>query len=285
MPDEAPWVVFANFAQFGAGQSIRYPSVRSRMLLWCKAGHGRVTVNGDAADFLPGDILLAPWKHEISYQAATREPFFLAGIHLIPRQSPHTPYVPDVAHIPGAFPMLEQRRFDTPWPGLEGLKRGHLADDEPLQALFDFIVRRFQAERPDAVMARAMGGLLLPELTRFFARPTQSRQRLAIDFQRALQFIDDHLADALYLDEAARVANHSLSWLHRQFRDSLRTTPAQYMIDRRIRRARQLLSSTSLNVGEVGQRVGIADPYYFSKLFKRQTGLSPREFRKRASLF
>lgn len=44
--------------------------------------------------------------------------------------------------------------------------------------------------------------------------------------------------------------------------------------------ARELLLSTTLPIAEVGKAVGLADPYHFSKLFRRHVGLSPREFRK-----
>lgn len=285
MTPSAPWVVHANYVQFGSQQRIAFDCVRSRMLLWCKAGRGGVTVNGERLEFQPGDILLTPWKHAIAYVADDREPFFLAGIHFIPRQLAATPFVADVAHTPQALPALESRRFDLPWPGLAGLRRARFGHDEPLQALADFTVRRFQQEIPTESQSRNMGTLLLSEMMRFFVRPHRPRQPMSADFQRVVQFIDDHLQQTIYLDEAARISNRSLSWLHRQFRDCLGTTPMHYIMSARIRRAQQLLTSSNMNSGEVGQAVGIDDPYYFSKLFKRFTGTSPRDYRRRASLF
>ena len=58
-----------------------------------------------------------------------------------------------------------------------------------------------------------------------------------------------------------------------------------FVIERQLRAARELLLSTTLTVTEIGQRVGIADPYHFSKLFRRHTGTSPREFRARNGTF
>jgi YesN/AraC family two-component response regulator len=48
----------------------------------------------------------------------------------------------------------------------------------------------------------------------------------------------------------------------------------------RIRYACRLLDTTTLTVREVGYRVGYEDPYYFSRMFRKLMGLSPRQYRK-----
>jgi AraC-like DNA-binding protein len=284
MSPPQPLIVFANYAQFAGGQHIAFDCVRSRMLLWCKAGSGQVCVNSEHFFFQTGDVLLTPWQHAIAYTSDNREPFFLAGVHIIPRQQPGTPLLWEVAHRPGELPRFLGLRQDAPWPRLEGLRRGHFAEDSPLRALAEYIVRRCQQCHPDEDTSRSMAGLLVNEMSEFFAHPSPSRHGLSIDLQRAMQFIDDHLQQTLYLEQAAHVANHSLSWLHRQFRATLGITPTAYVIAARIRLAKKLLATGNLNIGEVGQAVGIEDPYYFSKLFKQHTGFSPKAYRRRASL-
>lgn len=113
----APLIVIANNVQFAHRQHASFDCVCSRMLLWAKAGRGQVRVNGASVDIQPGDVLLTPWRHAIAYTADCREPFFLAGIHFIPRQPPRTPLVRQIAHLPGALPELAARRHDAPWPG------------------------------------------------------------------------------------------------------------------------------------------------------------------------
>jgi AraC-like DNA-binding protein len=120
--------------------------------------------------------------------------------------------------------------------------------------------------------------------TVFFRQSPRAARHLPLELRRARQYLDDHLQQPLYLAEAAAVAGHSVSWLHRQFRRELQTTPAQYIMAARVRVARHLLATSTLGIAEVGQAVGIDDPYYFSKLFKRHAGVSPRTFRRRSSL-
>lgn len=56
-------------------------------------------------------------------------------------------------------------------------------------------------------------------------------------------------------------------------------TPAEYRNEMRINAARSMLKNSALTVTEISQRVGFDDQYYFSRLFKKMTGVSPREYR------
>ena len=60
-------------------------------------------------------------------------------------------------------------------------------------------------------------------------------------------------------------------------------TVQEWIIERRMAEARSLLSDTELPVGEIARRVGMSDPGYFSRLFRRTHGTSPREWRGRAA--
>ena len=57
-------------------------------------------------------------------------------------------------------------------------------------------------------------------------------------------------------------------------------TPMQYIISLRIQQAQRLLGTSEYNVTEVSSLVGYDNPLYFSRLFKKQTGMSPSEYRK-----
>ena len=57
-------------------------------------------------------------------------------------------------------------------------------------------------------------------------------------------------------------------------------SPVNYLIELRLNRAKELLKYTPLPVNEIALSVGIANPYYFSRLFKKHTGTSPTEYRK-----
>ena len=82
------------------------------------------------------------------------------------------------------------------------------------------------------------------------------------------------------IEEYARSRGMSVSWFIRNFKDYAGSTPAQYLLSLRISNAQSLLESTSYNVMEIAEIVGYNNPLYFSRLFKKQCGVSPTEYRK-----
>lgn len=64
------------------------------------------------------------------------------------------------------------------------------------------------------------------------------------------------------------------------FTDFWHVSPQQYQIIHRIEQAKYLLSDTSATVGEIARRLGYADPYFFSRQFKKITGRSPNNYRQ-----
>jgi len=72
----------------------------------------------------------------------------------------------------------------------------------------------------------------------------------------------------------------SVSWFIRNFKLYTNTTPMQYIVSLRIANAQMLLETTNYNVTEIGNIVGYDNPLYFSRIFRKQKGISPSEYRK-----
>lgn len=72
----------------------------------------------------------------------------------------------------------------------------------------------------------------------------------------------------------------SPNYLSRLFKNSAGQTISSYIQNARVDQAKRLLCTTSLKTYEVGERVGINDPVYFSRIFKKVTGISPKEYKK-----
>lgn len=82
------------------------------------------------------------------------------------------------------------------------------------------------------------------------------------------------------IEAYARSRGMSISWFIRNFKDYTGSTPTQYLLSLRISNAQSLLESTSYQVSEIAEIVGYDNPLYFSRLFKKQCGVAPTEFRK-----
>lgn len=97
--------------------------------------------------------------------------------------------------------------------------------------------------------------------------------------QKALLYIDGNLTDNLSLSTIAEVLNVSSSYLSGLFRKETGHTLTDYITRRRVRHAMHLLKNTRLQVQTVAQHCGILDVQYFSKIFKRISGMTPKEYR------
>lgn len=92
-------------------------------------------------------------------------------------------------------------------------------------------------------------------------------------------YVDDNLAGDLSLAEIAAAANLSPYHFARTFKRSTGLSPHQYVMHRRIERAKELLRSTDLPVSVVARRVGFANPSHFAQQFRRIVGVPPSALR------
>jgi AraC-like DNA-binding protein len=96
----------------------------------------------------------------------------------------------------------------------------------------------------------------------------------------ATEFIKLRFPDRISREDLARHVSLSPSYFSTVFRQFTGYGPMQYLARVRVEAAKGLLRDSSLPVHEVAQAVGFTDPYYFARVFKRQTGLSAQEYRR-----
>jgi two-component system, response regulator YesN len=93
-------------------------------------------------------------------------------------------------------------------------------------------------------------------------------------------YIDQHYSDQnLSLNEVSSQVNLSPSHFSTVFSQETGQTFKEYLTEIRIRKAKELLRSTTLRSFEIADQIGYNDPHYFSYVFRKQTGLSPKEYR------
>ena len=92
-------------------------------------------------------------------------------------------------------------------------------------------------------------------------------------------YVDAHLCDNLQIAFLMEGLHLSRMELYRRVEDCFECTPAEFIRKRRLHYAKKLLLETRLPVAEIAVRCGIGDYNYFSKLFKREYQMSPRQLR------
>ena len=95
-----------------------------------------------------------------------------------------------------------------------------------------------------------------------------------------ITLITADLASDLNLKTIAKTLNVNPSYLSSLFKKEVGVTLTEYVTSKRIEHAVFLLNSTSMQISTIALYCGITDVQYFSKIFKKQIGKSPSEYRK-----
>ena len=100
------------------------------------------------------------------------------------------------------------------------------------------------------------------------------------EIELAQQYFNNHYTENLNIEEYASSRGMSISWFIRNYKSYTGTTPLQYILDRRIANAQILLESTDYSINEISNIVGYDNQLYFSRLFAKQKGISPKKYRE-----
>ena len=110
--------------------------------------------------------------------------------------------------------------------------------------------------------------------------PRELEDEEAVLVRRIKHFADKHYMESLSLSDIANALNISLFYMSHLFKEKTGYTPLQYIATRQIGEAQTLLIHTDLSVQAIAERVGYLNPEHFNKVFKKQVGLPPGQFRK-----
>lgn len=135
------------------------------------------------------------------------------------------------------------------------------------------------------VSPEALQVYLIGVLSAAVALRDKTVDRRSGPLRRAMDFIDEHFTESgLSLAQAAQHAQLTPNYLSALFRQELDCTFTDFITEKRMKEARRLLRSTDKRIGEIALAVGYKDPRYFSTLFKKTQGCTPREIRSRLSV-
>ena len=235
------------------------PGVRDHYLLhYIVSGRGSYETEGRTFVPGPGDAFLARPDTPIYYRADREDPweYYWVGF-----SGPSAPL------------LLAQTPLTRRQPVLRPA-----AGERLRQALLDI----YKARGVDYPSAVRMAGYLQAALGLLMeSNPKRGEEALADYARQGADFLQRNYSRAISVEEAARQAGVSRSYLYRAFQAEFGCSPVEYLTRYRIQRARQLLRHSPLSIGAVATSVGFEDPFYFSRVFKREVGVSPTEYREK----
>ena len=151
------------------------------------------------------------------------------------------------------------------------------------ERIFKQMISELQRTQPNY---QEMLVLLLQELLITFNREITKEHVLKNEFldkqmETAINYFNANYNLEINIEEYAASKGMSVSWFIRNFKKYTGKPPAQYISSLRMTNAQALLETTTYSVNEISRIVGYNNPLYFSRLFHKQKGCSPSEYRNR----
>jgi len=238
--------------------------ISQAVLLYCTDGQGWIELNGNHVLVHPGEIFILPVDIPHSYGADMTNPWSIYWMHLAGTQC-----------SAAAAAVMEREG--------EWFRAVTVGFSDERNALFTHIASTLLKGYSASNLLQA--NLALPHYLSSFIAPEHFGSQKpslpnASPTEKAILYMQENLSTSLSLDNIARSVNLSVSFFSRKFKKDTGYAPIEYFNYLRIQKACQLLHFSTWRINEVASAIGIDDPFYFSRLFKQQMGLSPAHYRK-----
>ena len=276
----APAICRAGYLQFSSNRVFTNTQVQSRAFFWCKSGKGRFRVNGEEFTLSAQDLYLLPWNRKIEYLPDPTEPMYTGHVHLVPFYRPGATWMPSIPHDVAQEGFDSPDRSDVAWPSLNGVVRFKIRAGDNIALLLDYIIRSYLRSKGTIESeARHLGALLVGELLRLSSAEEEDKHSYPEELLRMIAHVESSYMRSVTVSELASMIGRSRSHVLKLFHSNLGVSAKKFIINRQLKQAGELLINTTQSIAEVGQAVGISDPYHFSKLFRRHLQVSPSAFR------
>lgn len=136
-----------------------------------------------------------------------------------------------------------------------------LADQfEDVRAMIDYLKGLFRGEQTDQQHVSMQSGRIHT-------------------FSAILEYINEHFGEDITIQGLSKLFNLNSNYISQLFRKELDKTFTEHLTGLRMKRASELLRTTSIPINDIADQVGYQDYFYFSKMFKKMMGIPPRSYR------
>lgn len=241
-------------------------------------GKGLHVTGNDSWELAVGDVFVIAGPHEHEYR--NLRDLRLVNILYQPKQlKMRLLDLPSVAGYHALFTLEPNRRQRQPDRGRLRLNGKELAQ---ITELVDRLESELRTREPGfGFMATAAFMQIIGLLSRCYGRSPSPDGKALLRIGEALSHLERNIQHEVDLDELASIAHMSRRSFLRVFQSATGTSPLAWLIEQRIHRACGLLRHTDKQITEIAFEVGFNDSNYFTRQFRKSTGLSPRNYRLR----
>ena len=102
------------------------------------------------------------------------------------------------------------------------------------------------------------------------------------EVERAIHYFNEHYNQPIIIEDYAKERAITANWFIQCFKRITKFTPMQYILSLRMTNARNLIDTTTYNMKQIAAAVGYDNSMYFSRVFKKHTGMTPTEYKHRS---
>jgi AraC-like DNA-binding protein len=229
------------------------------LLLYCVEGRATLEADEKTYSIRKGDLVILPFGLNHKYWADDGDPWSVYWLHF------------EGIRANDFLQNLKRPDGSPVWHlGLQA----HLI--ESFQSLFEI---REKSYRMDAYIYESS---LLRQMLSFLGQiqvSPESNEYVNLNLDEVHAYMQHEIRKTLDLDELASHFNMSRFYFAKVYQKLSGTSPIAYFISRKIKHACFLLDTTTKSIGEIADELDYSDTYYFSRLFKRKMGYSPKHYR------
>lgn len=232
------------------------------ILIYCVRGRGRVIVKKKRYSIEPGNFIIIPRLVEHEYAADETDPWTIYWVHFTGSASDN---------------IVEYVRASS------GEIKGFINYDQQQIDLFNSIYA--ELERGYGIENMMYANLCFHHYLATYMRPenaddtSSSAENDVVNM--LINFMKKNIGSVSTLQQMAKEVNLSPSHLSFLFKKKTGYPPVEYFNHLKVQQACQYLLFTNLRIKEIADLLGIDDPYYFSRFFKKLMGVSPNMYRER----
>lgn len=230
------------------------------LIIYCVKGGGLLCIDNQTQAVNEGDLIVLPKGISHRYWANKTDPWTMYWVHFSGAHA--LDYVHQVMPSQHAFVVSV------------GLHSKLISDFESLLS-----VQRTGYQFSHFLYASNLLAQLLTYIA-LQARKTSAQSGNHINLEKIHALMEQHLTDQLDLNTLARSANLSKYHFSKKYKELTGQSPIQHFLHMKMERACYLLDISQQSIASISESLGYEDPQYFSRLFKKVIGLSPREYRR-----
>lgn len=245
----------------------RTESINQCVLIYCVKGSGHYSIDGKQYKVKANQYFIVPANTPHAYASNNGDPWTIYWIHF---SGTLAHIYAEGAEMPTTIsPNLNSRIAD----------RNNIFEDMFLTLSDGYSLENLRYT--SSLLHFYLGSLrYMPQYRKFHKREEQNDNETHSIINAALKYMEENIEQSITLHDLAGYTGYSNSHFSAIFKGATGHSPLSYFNKLKIKKACELLDTTDMKINQISYKMGFEDSFYFSRLFSKIVGISPKKYRE-----